>query len=248
MSDPVGSKQYRSVVVQEHFGRHLAQRLLIVLLLMAVAVTAYWLGGRSMRADFQAVSKDYTELAWRLSIAEVAHKETSQQLVNLEVGGDIDRQAVNDVRLLVSEYKQTINQLNEEISFYKGLMAPTEKERGLGIRSWEIYPAAENNVFQYKLVLQQLALKHSVLKGVLSVDIVGKQDGIEDRLSLDILSEKIDGQGVKLRFKYFQYVEGELRLPQGFTPYSVDIVARITSPKAVTVEKHYGWIVQNTSE
>ena len=138
MSDPVGSKQYRSVVVQEHFGRHLAQRLLIVLLLMAVAVTAYWLGGRSMRADFQAVSKDYTELAGRLSIAEVAHKETSQQLVNLEVGGDIDRQAVNDVRLLVSEYKQTINQLNEEISFYKGLMAPTEKERGLGIRSWEI--------------------------------------------------------------------------------------------------------------
>lgn len=247
MSGPVGSKQYRSIVVQEQSGQRLVQRLLLLVLLMAVVVTAYWFGGRSMRSEFQIVSKEREEIAARLVTTEAAHKEAGQQLVNLKVGADIDRKAVNDVRSLVSEYKQTIIQLNEEISFYKGLMAPTEKERGLGIRSWEVYPTGENNVFQYKLVLQQLALKHSVLKGVLSVDIIGKRDGIEETLSLDILSGQIDRQGVKLRFKYFQYVEGELQLPEGFTPNSVDIVARATAPKTVTVEKHYSWIVQNTS-
>ncbi|MEH6559703.1 MAG: DUF6776 family protein [Oceanicoccus sp.] len=246
MSDPVGSKQYRSIVVQESSERRLGLRLLILVLLVAVVAAAYWFGGRSMRAEFQTVSKDYTQMAERLAAAEVASREASQQLVNLKVGADVDRRTVNDVRSLVSKYKQTINQLNEEISFYKGLMAPTEKERGLGIRSWEVYPTDESHVFQYKLVLQQLALKHTVLKGVLSLDVVGKRDGKEEILSLDILSQQIDSSGVKLRFKYFQYVEGELRLPEGFTPNSVDIVARATAPKAVTVEKHYGWIVQNT--
>ena len=245
MPDPVGSKQYRSIVVQERAGRRIIQRVLMLVSFVVVAITAYWFGGLSLRNEFQAVSRNFEDVAGQLLAVQIAHKEARQELVNLKVGADIDRTAVNDVRLLVSEYKQTINQLNEEISFYKGLMAPTEKERGLGIRSWEVYPTSEKNEFQYKLVLQQLALKHSVLKGVLSVDIVGRRDNQEDVISLDILSDQIESQGVKLRFKYFQYVEGELLIPEGFTPLRVDVVARASAPKAVTVEKHYGWVVQN---
>ena len=62
-------------------------------------------------------------------------------------------------------------------------------------------------------------------------------------MPLDILSEQVDKQ-LKLRFKYFQYIDGELIIPEGFTPERIDIVAKATSPKPVTVDKQYGWIVQ----
>ncbi|ARN76364.1 hypothetical protein BST96_10015 [Oceanicoccus sagamiensis] len=204
---------------------------------------AYWYGGLSIKADYQELLAAHEKAVKQLSLVEARYDDASQQLTNAKLGSDIDREAVNDVRTTVSEHKETINQLNEEINFYKGLMAPTERERGLGIRSWEIYLGSEPNRFQYKLVLQQLALKHTVLKGTVKVNIVGRRNGVEETLSLDILSEQVD-KILKLRFKYFQYLEGELIIPEGFTPDRIDIVAKATSPKAVTVEKQYGWIVQ----
>jgi hypothetical protein len=246
MKEVTGSKQYRSIVVQDRPSRRRLMILSVIALLVVVAQLAYWYGGQSISADYQKLSQDHNEVVEQLSLSKARYDDASQQLTNLQLGSDIDRMAVNDVRSTVSEHKQTINQLNEEINFYKGLMAPTERERGLGIRSWEVYPGSAANRFQFKLVLQQLALKHTVLKGTVQVDIVGKRGGVEEVLSLDILSEQIDSQGLKLRFKYFQYIDGELVIPEGFVPERIDIVAKATSPKAVKVEKYYSWLVQQT--
>ncbi len=243
MTEVTGSKQYRSIVVQDRPARRRITIASIVIILVAIAQLAYWYGGASIKSDYKQLTEDHKNVVEQLSLAEARYQDVSQQLTNAQLGSDIDRKAVNEVRTTVSEHKETINQLNEEINFYKGLMAPTERERGLGIRSWEVYPGSEPNRFQYKLVLQQLALKHTVLKGTVQVNIVGKRNGIEETLPLDILSEQVD-KILKLRFKYFQYVDGELIIPEGFTPDRVDIVAKATSPKAVSVDKHYGWIVQ----
>ncbi len=246
MSVVKGSKQYRSVVVTERSGQGVARQLLLLLLMAVIAGGSYWFGGREMRQDFQNLSADYQRLQTELAEISVNYDDTRQQLTNATVGSEVDRQAVNDVRSIISKHKQTINALNEEISFYKGLMAPTEREQGLGIRSWELYSGSEPRRLQFKLVLQQLAVKHTVLKGAVTVDVVGKMAGEEKTLSLDVLSDQIDKRDMPLRFKYFQSIDGELLLPEGFEPNRVAIVARATSPKAVKVEKHYGWILQNS--
>lgn len=243
MTEVTGSKQYRSIVVQHRPARRRTIIASFILIAVAIAQLAYWYGGQSLQADYLKLSADHKKVVQQLSLSEAKYQDASQQLTNARLGSDIDRKAVNEVRTTVSEHKETINQLNEEINFYKGLMAPTERERGLGIRSWDVYPGSAPNRFQYKLVLQQLALKHTVLKGTVRVSIVGKRGGVEDILPLDILSEQVDKQ-LKLRFKYFQYIDGELIIPEGFTPERVDIVAKATSPKPVTVDKQYGWIVQ----
>jgi len=92
--------------------------------------------------------------------------------------------------------------------------------------------------------LQQLALKHNVLKGSVSVSVVGIQDGLQKTYSLGQLLVGQESAALKLRFKYFQNIEGELQLPSGFEPQRVDVVAKATSPKSVEVEKHYGWLVE----
>ena len=244
MEEVVGSKQYHSVVVQDRPGRRLLAKVILLVIMVVITLLAYWFGGESIRADYQAISADYQSTRQRLELVERKYLDASQQLANTTLGADVDRQAVEDVRGVIREHKQTIAELSEEISFYKGLMAPTERERGLGIRSWEVYPTSDPQRFQFKLIMQQLALKHAVLKGSVSVVLVGKQAGLEQSYALDVLSSQVEEASVRLRFKYFQYIDGELQLPEGFVVERVDINASASAPKAVQVEKHYSWIVE----
>ena len=245
MSEPIGSKQYRSVVVQEPAAKSFRRRLIIGLMALALVAVGYWLGDRGIVANLHQ-GEQVKSLKQQLDQSRAETTELRQQLVNLKLGADIDRQSVNEVRAMVREHKQTINRLNKDITFYKGLMSPTEREKGLGIRSWELYPGSAPNRFQFKLILQQLALKHRLLKGQVKVNIIGRQAGAEKIIPLAILSEQVDSGPIALRFKYYQYIEGELVLPAGFEPSGVDIVARATSPKKVKVEKFYVWAVQQS--
>ncbi|MFA7554428.1 MAG: DUF6776 family protein [Spongiibacteraceae bacterium] len=250
MAKVTGSKQYRSIVVQD---RTRFRRGLSLIFIVFVAVLSYFLGAYVSRGGHEQLVEDYSEqterheqLQQKLTSAEADLETLKQELVNSKVGADVDRQAVNELRSVISEHQQTITELNEEISFYKDLMAPTEREKGLGIRSWELYPSTSPRHFQFKLIVQQLALKHALLKGVVNVNIVGKRGDVDETLSLDILSPQVDSKGIKLQFKYFQYIEGELQLPVDFIPERIDVIAKQTSPKKIVVEKHYGWIVQNS--
>ncbi len=244
MGQVTGSKQYRSIVVRDRPGRRLALGLLVAVALLLTGTVSYWQGNRALLDDHRQLKAAHRELKSELEAARTELEQTSQKLANRALESEVDRQAVEEVRAVVREHKETITRLNEEISFYKGLMAPTEQERGLGIRSWEVYPTSDPNRYQYKLVVQQLAVKHNVLSGSVTVTLVGRRDGQEQSYSLELLSPDVEKEAIKLRFKYFQYIEGELQLPDGFVVDRVDIVARANRPKVVKVEKHYGWIVQ----
>jgi len=240
----VGSQQYRSVVVKAQPIKRLRTALAWVLLLVFVAALAYWRGGVAMASDHQQLRDERDHLVAQLAEISVKYQDASQGLTNSTVGAQIDQQALEDVRATVREHRQNIAELNEEISFYKGLMAPTDRERGLGIRSWELYSSLDPQRFQFKLILQQLAVKHLLLRGTVTVELVGTQAGAIKRLPLHNLSPQVEGQKIDLRFKYFQYVEGELELPAGFVPERVDIVALASKPKKVQVEKQFPWLSQ----
>jgi hypothetical protein len=245
MDKVIGSKQYRSVVVQDRPERRRLIITTVVLLFVLATWLSYWMGSQSWQGGCKALAADHELAVGQLASLELQYQELSQQLANISLGAEIDRHAVDNVRAVVGEHKQTITKLNEEISFYKGLMAPTAREQGLSIRSWEVYPTSDPSRFQFKLVMQQLAVKHKVLKGNVVVQLVGKQAEVEQTLPLNILSEQVDEAAIPLRFKYFQYIDGELQLPKGFVVERVDIIAKATAPKGDQVEKHYSWMVQN---
>jgi hypothetical protein len=62
-------------------------------------------------------------------------------------------------------------------------------------------------------------------------------------LALRDISEAEDELDIRLRFKYFQNIEGELALPEGFQPDRVQIAAVSTEPVSKTISEDFGWVV-----
>jgi hypothetical protein len=246
VTESKGSKQYRSVVVPYRPGRKPAIIAAFVALLIIVAVASAWYGARTIEAGYRQLYTEREQLSQQLSETSFELAAIEQKLANASVGAEVDRLAADEVRMVILEQKESIAGLKEEISFYKGLMAPSEREKGLSIRGWEVYPTADSARYQFKLVVQQLALKHLLMAGYVNVVILGSTVDESDvevpqSYSLAILSEQIEDENIKLRFKYFQTIEGELRLPEGFKPERVSLLARVSKPKYVQIEKNYSW-------
>ncbi|MGH1372352.1 MAG: DUF6776 family protein [Cellvibrionaceae bacterium] len=247
-----GSKQYRVVAVPY---RPWMRALLVVgvLLLLAVSVTgSFWYGqlqGRAMQADAVA-ERDLlkTQLAAKVEEAD----NYRQEVANLKLGAQVDRKASEGVRGEVIELKTEIAALQEDISFYRSLMAPTGNKRGLSIGSLNVISTGASRQYEYKLVVQQLATRHTMLNGNLSFTIVGRQKLSEEQgeqlvtLSLKDVSDNVSYENIKLRFKYFQTIEGRLNLPENFEPERIELIAKSTGKDSVVVEKKFGWLVQES--
>ena len=244
-----GSKQYRSIVVRYRPWQAPALIVLVVLLMALVAIVAIGFT-RSNFVELEArLLAENQHLTSRLHASNKQKENAQQQLANLKLSADVDRESVDGVQKELKNYQDKIAELTEEIGFYKGLMSPSERDRGLSVRGLDVYRTASPHIFHYKLVLQQTALKHQLLRGSVRVVIVGQalnDQGVATarRYALADLSAEVKAVDIPLRFKYFQNIEGDIKLPEGFDVQKVELVARATSPKKVQIEKTYEWSIQ----
>ena len=72
-------------------------------------------------------------------------------------------------------------------------------------------------------------------------NIIGELKGKKTIYSLRDLSSEQKDLGVKFKFRYFQNIVGELKIPADFTPQEVQIILQTTGKKPVRVEKAFGW-------
>lgn len=154
---------------------------------------------------------------------------------------EVDRRALDMLRREIATQKEQIGNLEEGIRFYRSLMAPGEIAQGLSLRELELVPRDDGARYGYRIVVQQEARKHDLVKGDLSAEIFGIREGEPVKYSLAELSDDIDADGQVLRFRYFQSIEGELTLPEGFVPEGVEIMATITSPRSLKLNDQYDW-------
>ena len=78
----------------------------------------------------------------------------------------------------------------------------------------------------------------------MEVTLHGELDGEPASLALADLSDDVTDNRMALRFRYFQSVEGELSLPTGFSPETVAVEARATTPRKMEVREEFPWQVQ----
>lgn len=241
-----GSKPTRLVVVPYRPFRRLAVGA-AGLLFFGFALTISYLVGNYhgiVLQDEAILERDQLRLELQAKTEEA--RSLSQQVANLRLASEVDKASSEDVRNRVIELKEQIALLEKDITFYRGLMEPTDDQSGLTIGSVDVISTGVPRQYSYKIVIQQLATNHQVLNGILNVNVVGYEGETARTIPLKDLSAQIDQGDIKLRFKYFQNIEGRIELPEGFEPERIELVARSTGRNGTSVEKKFGWLIHES--
>lgn len=239
-----GSKITRVKVVEYRARVVWISALAILAVIIISSGLSFYFGNKQGLGEQKQALSDVARLSSELEHWRSRAIEFEQLFENSKVASQVDRQASEEVRQEIITLKEEMSRLSEENTFYKGIMAPNEKESGLSLGSVELLRSRDEKAYNYKIVVRQLAQRHNLLNGVLKVTVSGRQDGVETSYPLMLLSDSVTQEEIKLRFKYFQVLEGVLGLPEGFEPEGLQIEAKTTGKDAQSVSKNFGWLVE----
>ncbi|GAB2892744.1 DUF6776 family protein [Microbulbifer echini] len=241
-----GSKQYRMKVVPHRPFSGVIAVGGVALVVLATSAGSYFAGQYHLRKNLDEKTSEYTRVLERLEALKNENETLRMRAATAEQSLVIGEQASESVRSELVQKESQIAELKQEISFYRGVMAPAEGEDGVSIGRFILSQTADTRSYQYKLQVQQSAVRRNVIKGMATFTVVGRQDGEPKRYSLKDLSKQVDAESIPLRFKYFQNIEGELHLPEGFVPEGVELSLKSSGRKGFNIEQRYGWLVQKS--
>lgn len=233
MAKVKGSKQ-RSMVIKHH-EPHKRWIMVLVAFFCAVAVCAVgFLFGQSYERQAQTLRPGGQQMLEQLR----------DRVAELEQGHQVDQVAVESTRQVLKEQEETIRQLEKNLAFYKGVMAPENNATGLQVDRLGVEKTDEEKSFRIKWVLTQAGKNAGYLSGDVSLKLAGKQAGVEKVLSLrDMVS---DVPNTKFKFRYFQSFSVQVELPKQFVAEKVLLSATSKGAKPQSVTQQYDWVVQET--
>jgi hypothetical protein len=224
------------------------RRVFMLFLLALVVVSGvgfgYWLGVRTSDLDrnyLMALETGGRALETRLDTL-------NRELADARLAQSVDAQAAHSLRATISELRDRVAGLREEVTFYKNLMAPSSIERGLQIAEFELGRGDTDHQFTYRLVLTQAEEQRDWVQGSVELGVRGVRaaaDGtsLEEVLPLTELAETED-YPLPFRFRYFQNLAGTMILPDGFRPRAVVVTVTPKGRAADRAERRFDWIVQ----
>ncbi len=235
-----GSKQYQMVVVPH---RPFYKATIFCVCLVAVAALSaltYRYGLTEGLATKVAVVDELEELRQHLTDSAGLVGGLRQEVAVLKLGGQVDSKANEEVRQTVEQLEAQIAEFKEEIRFYKGVMLPNVEEKGLRIERLDVKRSGDPNKINFSLLLTQVVEKHDYVQGGVEISVFGRHHDAEKKLTLNEMSPGAK-DSIRFRFRYFQNIDGELNLPEGFKPQQILIVARSSGRNSQRLEKKFDW-------
>lgn len=221
--------------------------LFTLLLLTGVAVSAA--GGWSYAyyttvLTQQGEQAEKRELSAQLTDLRQENEALKGQIAILDRSSAVDQQTGAELQETLTALRQRVAQLEEDVLFYRQVVEEETEETGLVIGQLDIDATRSPDRYRYKLVMrQQDADGDTYLTGHVNFNLVGQLQDQQVILPLRDLSEFEDELDIRLRFKYFQNIEGELALPEGFQPDRIQIAAVATEPVSKRINEDFGWVV-----
>jgi hypothetical protein len=240
-----GSKQEKMVVVPYRPGRRFALVTLLVLGAGAGAVGGFMFGYTNTLRIQQSEQATQQELSEQLISIETENAELRRQVAILDRSSVMDQLASEVVQETLLSLRGRVGQLEQDVVYYRQVVSAEIEDTGLIISQLDIDATREANRYRYKLVLrQQDADGDTFLTGYVNVNLVGSQGEEQQILSLRELSAEQDELNIRLRFKYFQNIEGELVLPDNFVPDRLQVAAVSVEPVGKSINQDFSWVVE----
>lgn len=205
---------------------------LIVLVLMLLVPGAYYLGLES--------AGDMLEKGRTAEVLAADNLLLKRELADLRLASEVDDGTGEQLRLTIKNLRDQTGEMSEELSFYHGLMAPSENEKGLRIEKLSLELSEDAHRVEYRLMLTQVADRRDWVQGRVSIDVIGQQSGEEQVLSLTEFG--LDAAyPLSFKFRYFQDFTGVLDMPAAFLPQEVLVTAESVGSKGKQLQRRFSW-------
>ncbi|TFF71892.1 hypothetical protein DRM94_18815 [Aeromonas taiwanensis] len=193
----------------------------IVKLLVVLAVGAsigYFVGNRQELAQSSLMTVQQETL-------ERQSKAISQLKTDLGVKDTLlatQKAAFEQLQQMLKDQEAQVQEQKRQLAFFERIMRPTGDQVGVSIDNLTLQETSVPGLYHYRLALTQPAKKRELFRGQVQIRVEGSQADQPKTLTGRDLGMKA-GEG-RYSLRYFQLLEGNWQLPEGFTPDRVKIV------------------------
>ena len=164
------------------------------------------------------------------------------KVTDAEMSQSVERKSYSDVETTLHDLQGQVQRQREELAFYRGIVSPEDGVGGLRIQRLDVLAGGAERHYKLRLVLMQSMRQDAVVSGSLTVELEGARDKQPVRLSLAEAGGQVRDSGdVAFSFRYFQSIEREVTLPEGFEPSAVNV--EVKSSRQQPLRQSFPWQV-----
>ena len=171
------------------------------------------------------------------------HEALQQRVATLSRSDQISRDANRELQGTLAERDEEIAGLRADVAFYERLVGATAQRHGLSVHALAMQSqsvqARNGSAWHFKTTLTQNLNRGAVSAGRLTLEVEGTNGGKLQTLDWDALRQQADSEGVEYSFKYFQQVEGDIFLPEDFSP--VRVTVHLEPRSGAAIEHSFTW-------
>src|SRR5579863_4150640 len=211
---------FGNLVVRSHAPKRRAVLLgAAVLLALALLYAMFELGRYD--AGFRVVDsvRGALSASARIRNLEAENERQRGELEAAEVARRVDREGYKQVERSLGDMQSQIARLNQDLSFYRGLVQPDSLVH-VKVQQMQIVPETAGGQYRLKFVLMQTGKPDKEVSGSASIAIDGLRGGKPQSLDFAEISPTRRAS-LAYSFRYFEDYDEIVRLPKGFEPIRV---------------------------
>mgnify|MGYP001815967587 FL=1 len=233
-------KRRQSPCIVQASGRKLLLASLISVLLLGLGWLIFDHGRVHGGFDSDEAEQRARQCQQKVKAEQQAALELRAEAARYKREAQVEREAGRILQLELINMRKEGDELRNEVAVLRSLIST--KRGSLYVKRFEVHPTESEGKFRYQLIVAQALDNVGTTTGKLSISILGKLDGKDERIDLKQFSED-PAASIALTFKHYQEVNGLINLPEGFLPESVEIEVQPKSKKLSKLNKQFAWQV-----
>lgn len=219
----------------------------VLAVLVLLGVFAFYVTYEYGRFDggYDRLTVSQREAEFRVG-AERLERQTRELRVKLaefqsaQVGQGRERA---EVAKTIGDLQAQVAQQAQELAFYKGIVEQGVNAPEVKIQQLRVTAGDGPRRFRLRITLVQPVRTDRNVDGVVTARVGGEREG--GPLALDLAALTADKRAeIPFSFRYFENIDPEITLPEGFSPERVDVEVRSAKKGVAPVTQSLLWSVE----
>jgi hypothetical protein len=208
---------------------------------LLIVWAAYELGQGRAGHNRREAQQSRADMESELGLTREDNERFREKIALLETDARIDAEGYRQVESQLAALQAEILTQQEDLAFYRGIVA--DQEAGVRIQDLELLRGVDDSSYSMHLVLAQAIGASRRISGFVELHVEGTSDGAPVTLNLaDLAGQNERKSRLNFSFRYFQNLEADLVLPEGFAPARVKV--KLTPQgKSEPVEQSFDWVM-----